>query len=65
MGKAYDFVLWLLPKVENFPRSHRFTIGERLIAHGLDVLVNLAEAACRRCVMGERNVASWAELPGR
>jgi RNA-directed DNA polymerase len=29
VGKAYDFVLWLLPKVETFPRSHRFTVGER------------------------------------
>ena len=24
VGKAYDFVLWLLPKVEPFPRSRRF-----------------------------------------
>ena len=45
VGKAYDFVLWLLPKVETFPRSHRFTVGERLSAHGLDVLVILTEAA--------------------
>ena len=45
VGKAYDFVLWLLPKVETFPRSHRFTIGERLSAQGLDVLVILTEAA--------------------
>ena len=45
VGKAYDFALWLLPKVESFPRSHRFTIGERLSAHGLDVLVILTEAA--------------------
>jgi hypothetical protein len=27
VGKTYDFVLWLLPKVENFPRAHRFTVG--------------------------------------
>jgi hypothetical protein len=45
VGKAYDFVLWLLPKVETFPRSHKFTIGERLSAQGLDVLVILTEAA--------------------
>jgi hypothetical protein len=45
VGKAYDFVLWLLPKVETFPRSHRFTLGERLSAQGLDVLVILTEAA--------------------
>jgi hypothetical protein len=45
VGKTYDFVLWLLPKVETFPRSHRFTIGERLSAQGLDMLVILTEAA--------------------
>ena len=48
VGKAYDFVLWLLPKVETFPRSHRFTVGERLSAQGLDVLVILTEAAYTR-----------------
>ena len=38
VAKAYDFVLWLVQKVENFPKSHRFTIGERLVANGLDLL---------------------------
>ena len=48
VGKAYDFVLWLLPKVENFPRNHRFTVGERLTTHGLDLLMSLVEAAYAR-----------------
>ena len=48
VGKAYDFVLWLLPKVENFPRTHRFTVGERLTTHGLDLLTALVEAAYAR-----------------
>ncbi|MBK5290282.1 MAG: hypothetical protein JJE04_01125 [Acidobacteriia bacterium] len=43
VGKAYDFVLWLLPKVENFPRAYRFTIGERLTTHGLDLLSALLD----------------------
>ncbi len=46
--KAYDFLLWLLPKVENFPRSYRFTVGERLTAQGLDLLMALVEAAYAR-----------------
>ena len=46
--KAYDFVLWLLPKVENFPKAHRFTIGERLTTNGLDLLTSLVEAAYSR-----------------
>jgi len=45
VSKAYDFVLWLLPKVEKFSRGYRFTVGERLSAQGLDVLVLLVEAA--------------------
>ena len=45
VNKAYDFVLWLLPKVENFPRAHRFTVGDRLTANGLDLLTSLVEAA--------------------
>ena len=45
VGKTYDFVLWLLPKVEKFSRAYRFTIGERLSAHGLDLLVLVVEAA--------------------
>ncbi len=48
VGKAYDFILWLLPKVENFPGAHRFTVGERLTTHGLDLLTSLVEAAYSR-----------------
>ena len=45
VSKAYDFVLWLLPKVEKFSRGYRFSVGERLSASGLDVLVLLVESA--------------------
>jgi endonuclease YncB( thermonuclease family) len=30
--KAYDFALWRLPRVQDFPRSSRFVLGDRLIA---------------------------------
>lgn len=43
--KAYDFVKWLLPKVESFPRAYKFTVGERLAGQGLDLLTALVEAA--------------------
>ena len=46
--KAYDLVLWLMKKVESFPRSYRFTIGERLAAQSLDLLTLLTEAAYTR-----------------
>ena len=58
VGKAYDFVLWLLPKVENFPKAHRFTIGERLTTNGLDLLTSLVEAAYTRDKAGLLDQAS-------
>ena len=45
---TYEFVLWLVKKVENFPKAQRFTIGERLTANGLDLLTTLVEAAYTR-----------------
>ena len=35
VSKAYDFVLWLLPKVEKFPRTFRFTVGDRVRTRNL------------------------------
>jgi hypothetical protein len=46
--KAYDFALWLLPRVQDFPRSSRFILGDRLIATMLDILEGLVEASHRR-----------------
>lgn len=46
--KTYEFVLWLVQKVENFPKAHRFTVGERLTALSLDLLTTLVEAAYTR-----------------
>jgi hypothetical protein len=43
--KTYDFTLWLLPKVEKFNRAYRFTVGERLVSHALDLLLDLVQAA--------------------
>jgi len=43
--KTYDFLLWLLPKVEKFPRSFRFSVGDRAVSVGLDLLLLLVESA--------------------
>jgi hypothetical protein len=37
--KAYEFSLWLVKKVENFPRSYRFSVGDRLVHGVLDLLL--------------------------
>jgi hypothetical protein len=46
--KAYDFAIWLLPRVNDFPRSYRFVLGDRLIATTLDLVEGLIEATHRR-----------------
>ena len=43
--KAYDWNLWILPKVEKFPRSYRFTVGENLVTASLDLMNNLVDAS--------------------
>ena len=39
--KAYDWNLWILPKVEKFPKSYRFSVGQSLVSTSLDLLMNL------------------------
>ena len=45
VGKTYDLALWLLPKTEKFPRSYRFSVGDRLIGYSLDLLLGLVAAS--------------------
>lgn len=42
--KAYDWALWVIPKVEKFPRSYRFSIGQSLVAASLELLLHLVDA---------------------
>jgi len=42
--KAYDWNLWILPKVEKFPKSYRFSVGQSLVTTSLDLLMNLVDA---------------------
>ena len=42
--KAYDWTLWLIPKVEKFPKSHRFTIGEPMVRASIELLLHLVDA---------------------
>ncbi len=48
VGKSYDFSLWLIQKVEHFPRSYRFSVGDRLVAAVIDLLLRLVDAAYAR-----------------
>ena len=44
LEKAYQFMLWLIPTVEKFPRGQRFLLGDRIQVTALDVLEGLVEA---------------------
>ncbi|MGA2135292.1 MAG: diversity-generating retroelement protein Avd [Bryobacteraceae bacterium] len=46
--KAYEFSVWLIRKVETFPRSYRFSVGDRLVHGALDLLLRLVDAAYSR-----------------
>jgi hypothetical protein len=46
--KAYDLALWLVPRVNEFPRSQRFVLGDRIETTALDLLDALVEAQFRR-----------------
>jgi hypothetical protein len=42
--KAYEWNLWILPKVEKFPKSYRFSVGQNLVETSLDLLMHLVES---------------------
>ena len=43
--KLYDFLLWMIPKLEKFPRSQKFLLGDRIENLMLDILELLIDAA--------------------
>ena len=60
----YQFLLWLLPSVEKFPRSHKFTLGGRIEAIALDVLEALIEATYTRDCAGALRSTACAGVRG-
>ena len=42
--KIYDFILWTIPQVVKFPRSHRFVLGEKIENNLYDLLEEIIEA---------------------
>ncbi len=48
LEKWYQFLLWLTPAVEKFPRTQKFTLGDRIQSAALDVLERLIEATYSR-----------------
>ena len=44
----YQFILWLVPTLERFPRSQKFLLGGRIQNTALNVLESLIEATYTR-----------------
>ena len=66
----YQFLVWLVPTVEKFPKSHKFTIGERIQTIALDVLEALTrgDSPPVGCVLGTAllpTVRNWHSSPIR
>lgn len=46
--RAYDFLTWLLPMTNHFPKAHRFTVTKRLLDAAFDLREQLEAAQHRR-----------------
>jgi hypothetical protein len=42
--KTFDFLLWLIPRVQKFPKAHRFVLSERIQRLALDFQDSLVAA---------------------
>lgn len=46
--RTFDFLAWLLPITNNFPRAHRHTVTKRLLDAAFDFNERIEEANVRR-----------------
>jgi len=42
--KTYDMIVWIIPRLKQFPRDQRFLLGDRIQTAAVDVLCLLVEA---------------------
>lgn len=56
LEEAYQFLLWLIPTVDKFPKSQKFLLGDRIQSTALDMLEGLIDATYTR--------NRWAVLSG-
>jgi hypothetical protein len=54
--KSYDFLAWLVPQTNHFPRAHRHTVTRRLLDAALDFL------ECAVAANNQRGSARLAQL---
>ncbi len=46
--RTYDFLTWLLPATNHFPRAHRYSFTQRLLDAAFDLRERLEEANMRQ-----------------
>lgn len=46
--QIYDLIKWLIPQIAKLPRSHKFTLGDRITTLALDTLDLLVQAVYTR-----------------
>ena len=46
--RTFDFLTWLLPMTNHFPRAHRFSLTQRLLDAAFDLRERLEEANYRQ-----------------
>ena len=46
--RLYDYLLWMIPKLDKFPRNQKFVLGDRVETTMLDILELLLDAAYSR-----------------
>ena len=51
-SRTYDFLLWMIPHIQKFPRAHRFGLAERIQDLALDFQDSLTAAG--KCKGAER-----------
>ena len=56
--RTFDFLTWLLPVTNHFPRTHRFTFTRRLLDAAFDLRERLEEANHRQ---GDQRLALLKE----
>ena len=58
LERMQQFLVWLVPTVEKFPRSQKFTLGDRIQSTALDVLERIIEATYTRARAKSLNAAN-------
>lgn len=48
LDKAHTIALWLIAKTASLPRTHRFTLGDRIYSQSLDLVTALTQATFNR-----------------